>query len=145
MTTAIELGGSTIKSYHPGKDIDGNFQTRIKIYGKSGETCPICGATYRFIKVGGRGTTFCPRCQQKRGAPLLVGITGKIASGKSSLLEAFKDAGYDVLSSDAVVAELYKSNDVANKIEQLLKIKFPGYPVVRMQFRGHRFDPWLGN
>ena len=31
---AIEMGGSTIKSYHPGKDIDGNFQTRIKIYGK---------------------------------------------------------------------------------------------------------------
>ena len=33
---AIEMGGSTIKSYHPGKDIDGNFQTRIKIYGKEG-------------------------------------------------------------------------------------------------------------
>ena len=34
---AIEMGGSTIKSYHPGKDIDGNFQTRIKIYGRSGD------------------------------------------------------------------------------------------------------------
>ena len=137
LTTAIKLGGSTIKSYHPGKDIDGNFQTRIKIYGKSGETCPICGATFRFIKVGGRGTTFCPKCQQKRGAPINVGITGKIASGKSSLLEAFKDAGHDVLSSDAVVAELYKSNEVANKIEQLLKIKFPGKGVDKDILREH--------
>ena len=137
LTTAIELGGSTIKSYHPGKDIDGNFQTRIKIYGKSSEICPICGATYRFIKVGGRGTTFCPKCQLKRGAPLNVGITGKIASGKSSLLEAFKNAGYDVLSSDAVVAELYKSGDVANKIEQLLKIKFPGEGVDKDVLREH--------
>ena len=137
LTTAIKLGGSTIKSYHPGKDIDGNFQNRIKIYGKSGETCPICGATFRFIKVGGRGTTFCPKCQQKRGAPINVGITGKIASGKSSLLEAFKDAGYDVLSSDAVVAELYKSNEVANKIEQLLKIKFSGEGVDKDILREH--------
>ena len=31
LNIAIEMGGSTIKSYHPGKDIDGNFQTRIKI------------------------------------------------------------------------------------------------------------------
>ena len=137
LTTAIKLGGSTIKSYHPGKDIDGNFQTRIKIYGKSGETCPICGAAFRFIKVGGRGTTFCPKCQQKRGAPINVGITGKIASGKSSLLEAFKNAGYDVLSSDDVVAELYRRNDIANKIEQLLKIKFPSEGVDKDILREH--------
>ena len=137
LTTAIELGGSTIKSYHPGKDIDGNFQTRIKIYGKSGELCPICGATFRFIKVGGRGTTFCPKCQLKHGEPLNVGITGKIASGKSSLLEAFKNAGYEVLSSDDVVKELYQKNDVANVIEKTLKIKFPGEGVDKDILREH--------
>ena len=90
LNIAIQMGGSTIKSYHPGKDIDGNFQTRIKIYGKEGESCPTCGHTYRFIKVGGRGTTFCPICQRKKGAPHNIGLTGKIASGKSTVLDIYK-------------------------------------------------------
>ena len=137
LTTAIKLGGSTIKSYHPGKDIDGNFQTKIKVYGKAGELCPNCKATFRFIKVGGRGTTFCPRCQLKYGEPINVGITGKIASGKSTLTEAFKNAGYDVFSSDEEVAKLYQRNDVANVIEKTLKIKFPGDVVDKNILREH--------
>ena len=124
LNIAIEMGGSTIKSYHPGKDIDGNFQTRIKIYGKAGETCPKCGKTYRFIKVGGRGTTFCPSCQQKVGAPINVGLTGKIASGKSTFLEVCKKNNIATLSSDAVVHELYQKQDVINNVEKLLKIRF---------------------
>ena len=126
---AIEMGGSTIKSYHPGKDIDGNFQTRIKIYGKDGETCPICGATYRFIKVGGRGTTFCPVCQRRYAKSLSVGVTGKIGSGKSEILEEFNAKGYSIISSDQIVKELYQKEEVASKIEKLLRIKFPGSTV----------------
>ena len=137
LNTAIELGGSTIKSYHPGKDIDGNFQTRIKIYGNRGEECPICHSTYRFIKVGGRGTTFCPKCQMKVGAPLLVGITGKIASGKSTLLNEFALAGYPTLSSDEVVKKLYLKEEVARKIEQLLGISFNGNVVDKAILRTH--------
>ena len=113
---AIVSGGSTIKSYHPGKDIDGNFQTRLLIYGKGGEECPNCNSIYRFIKVGGRGTTFCPTCQPYHGKQLKVAIFGKIASGKSEVLNIFKENGYLTLSSDAVVKELYKRKDVAKKI-----------------------------
>ena len=118
------MGGSTINSYHPGKDIDGNFETRIKIYGKEGETCPICGHTYRFIKVGGRGTTFCPTCQQKKGAPINIGLTGKIASGKSLALSLFNKLGASTISSDEIVKELYEKEEVAHLIEKTLKIKF---------------------
>ena len=124
LNIAIEMGGSTIKSYHPGKDIDGSFQTRIKIYGKQGETCPICKSTYRFIKVGGRGTTFCPKCQMKRGAPLLVAITGKIASGKSTLLNEFKKAKILTLSCDDIVEALYKTKSIIKEIEILMNINF---------------------
>ena len=137
LTTAISLGGSTIKSYHPGKDIDGNFQTRIKIYGKANETCPNCGATFRFIKVGGRGTTFCPRCQIKVGAPLNVAITGKIASGKSLLLNECKKAGFAILSSDQIVNDLYKKPHISKRIEELLKIKFPKDTVDKNVLRNH--------
>ncbi len=118
------MGGSTIKSYHPGKDIDGNFQTRIKIYGKAGETCPNCGHTFRFIKVGGRGTTFCPTCQRKVGAPINVAITGKIASGKSLATSILKELGASTLSSDEIVNKLYQDEKIAYLIEKSLGIKF---------------------
>ena len=125
LSLAIDSGGSTIKSYHPGKDIDGNFQTRLKVYGKAGELCPMCKShQFRFIKVGGRGTTFCPGCQKKLGAPINVAITGKIASGKSTASEIFLDHGYPVLSSDKVVEELYKTSELTNKIEKAFSIKF---------------------
>ena len=39
LTEAIKAGGSTIKSYHPGKDISGEFQTKLLAYGRKGEKC----------------------------------------------------------------------------------------------------------
>ena len=122
LNNAIKAGGSTIKSYHPGKDIDGNFQTSLVAYGKGGEKCPLCGATMRFKKVGGRGSTYCPKCQIKKGASLKVAIYGKIASGKSSVLEAFKANNIPVISSDEIVHELYKKEDVISKIQALLNM-----------------------
>ena len=120
---AIAAGGSTIKSYHPGKDISGEFQTKLLAYGRNGQKCVSCHAFMRFIKVNGRGTTFCPRCQIKRGAPLKIAIVGKIASGKSTVLEEFEKANYFTISSDQIVHELYKKNDVQNFIKKRLKIK----------------------
>lgn len=137
LSIAIEMGGSTIKSYHPGKDIDGNFQTRIKIYGRSGEVCPTCGHEYRFIKVGGRGTTFCPVCQMKKGAPINIGLTGKISSGKSTALDLYKELGAATLSSDEIVKELYEKEEVATLIEKTLKIKFVSNKVDKGVLRNH--------
>ncbi len=137
LSIAIEMGGSTIKSYHPGKDIDGNFQTRIKVYGRSGEICPTCGHTFRFIKVGGRGTTFCPLCQLKKGAPINIGLTGKIASGKSVALNIFKELGAATISSDEIVKDLYQKKEIASLIEKNLHLKFKGNVVDKEQLRNH--------
>ena len=126
LNEAIDAGGSTIRSYHPGKDIDGNFQASLKAYGKNGQKCVVCHTNMRFIKVNGRGTTFCPRCQIKRGAPLKIAIVGKIASGKSAVSNIFKDKGYLVLSSDAIVHELYKKEEVRALISKKLKIESSG-------------------
>ena len=123
LNEAIIAGGSTIKSYHPGKDIDGNFQTSLKAYGKNGQKCVVCHTNMRFIKVNGRGTTFCPHCQIKRGAPLKVAIVGKIASGKSCVLEVFEQAGYLCLSSDQIVHELYERKDIQEKIIKKFKLQ----------------------
>ena len=123
LNEAIVAGGSTIKSYHPGKDINGNFQTSLKAYGRNGQKCVVCHTNMRFIKVNGRGTTFCPHCQIKKGAPLKIALVGKIASGKSAVLNIFKDAGYLCLSSDAIVHELYQKPEIRAKIIKRFKLK----------------------
>lgn len=50
-----------------------------------------------------------------------IGITGSIATGKSTLLAAFEKAGVPIFSADAAVAELYAGDAVA-PVEAL----FPG-------------------
>ena len=53
-----------------------------------------------------------------------IGITGSIATGKSTVLKAFADLGVPVFSADAAVAELYAGAAVA-PVEAL----FPGVAV----------------
>lgn len=38
------------------------------IYGRKGTPCPRCRTTLARIEIGGRTTTFCPGCQQRRKA-----------------------------------------------------------------------------
>ena len=35
----------------------------LRVYGKSGEPCPVCGETLLRIVLGGRSSVFCPHCQ----------------------------------------------------------------------------------
>ena len=140
MKRAIEMGGSTIKSYHPGKDIDGNFQNELKIYGKAGEICPECGHQFRFITTNGRGTTFCPVCQSKLGTPINVALTGKIASGKSVVLNIFKENGYYTISTDEIVKDLYEQKDVTQQIEKMFNLSFMEDKVNKDILRQHLID-----
>ena len=61
---AIKDGGSTVKSYHSGNGVDGLFQQHLMVYGKKGELCARCGTVIEKIRLKGRGTCFCPRCQK---------------------------------------------------------------------------------
>lgn len=121
---AIESGGSTIKSYHPGKNIDGKFQVNLKAYGKYGEACPNCGTSLRFIKVSGRGTTFCPNCQEKLGKPIKIALIGKVAAGKSTVLETFKAYGADIICCDEIIEKLYSKTEIACDIGRLFNLTF---------------------
>ena len=124
LKNAIKLGGSTIKSYHPGKDVDGNFQTKLLCYGKKDEECPRCHHHFRFLKINGRGTTYCPYCQKKKSTPFIVGIYGKISSGKSTALNILKKDNYKVFSADECVKQLYKNRKVIEKINEIAHSNF---------------------
>ncbi|RXI98517.1 DNA-formamidopyrimidine glycosylase [Anaerobacillus alkaliphilus] len=62
---AIDLGGSSVKSYVNGQGEMGMFQQQLFVYGRKGEPCKACGTAIEKIVVGGRGTHFCPKCQKK--------------------------------------------------------------------------------
>lgn len=104
LNEAIHEGGSTVSSYHPEAGVDGKFQLHLSAYGKKGSPCPICASTMRKDFVHGRGTTYCPRCQK---VCLRVGIYGKIASGKSTVLSYFRKKGYPTFSCDEEIRDLY--------------------------------------
>ncbi|MGM8215574.1 DNA-formamidopyrimidine glycosylase [Bacillaceae bacterium W0354] len=63
LDNAIEHGGSSIRSYLNSLGEIGMFQLQIAVYGKEGELCDHCQTEIAKIKVGGRGTHFCPNCQ----------------------------------------------------------------------------------
>ena len=61
---AIKLGGTTIKSFTSSEGVHGLFQNELLVHGKKDDVCPNCGSCITKIKVGGRGTYYCERCQK---------------------------------------------------------------------------------
>ena len=69
LRTAIERQGSTLRDYAlPGGEY-GSMQNEFRAYGRGGEPCARCGTLLARIVVGGRTTTFCPRCQPDPDVP----------------------------------------------------------------------------
>ncbi|ASJ89384.1 MAG: formamidopyrimidine-DNA glycosylase [Candidatus Malacoplasma girerdii] len=60
---AIKFNGTTVFSFKFAMNHSGGFQKYLKIYGHDKEPCPVCGTIINKIKVNGRGTHFCPKCQ----------------------------------------------------------------------------------
>jgi len=63
LTEAIAAGGSSFRDYRDAYGAMGAFQNKFSVYGKAGQPCPGCGQTLARMKVAGRTSTFCPRCQ----------------------------------------------------------------------------------
>lgn len=63
---AIREGGTTIRSYTSDLGVTGRFQNELYVHCREGERCSICGDKIVKIKVGGRGTYYCPSCQKEK-------------------------------------------------------------------------------
>lgn len=61
---ATELGGTTIYTYESQEGVHGRFQNELLVHTKVGKPCPVCNNTIEKIKVGGRGTYVCFKCQK---------------------------------------------------------------------------------
>ncbi|MEE9316212.1 MAG: DNA-formamidopyrimidine glycosylase [bacterium] len=64
LNKAIDYKGSSFSSYVDAQGRRGSFHSRLRVYGRVGESCIKCKTPLEFIRLAGRGTTFCPKCQK---------------------------------------------------------------------------------
>ena len=65
MDASINSGGSTMKTYVKADGTKGDYlQKFAKVFRREGEPCERCGEEIEKIKVAGRGTHICPKCQK---------------------------------------------------------------------------------
>jgi formamidopyrimidine-DNA glycosylase len=63
---SIKMMGTTVISYAGVDGASGSFQRMLRVYGREGEPCGVCGARIVRQKMGARSAHFCPRCQRLR-------------------------------------------------------------------------------
>jgi len=66
MRQSVSVGGSTArdKKYLKPDGTSGQNQFFFRVYQRKGEPCLKCGTKIEYLKIGGRGTFFCPKCQK---------------------------------------------------------------------------------
>jgi formamidopyrimidine-DNA glycosylase len=61
---AIRDRGSSVNNFVAPDGSLGRYQERHAVYQRQGEACPRCRSPIERIRLQGRGTHFCPRCQR---------------------------------------------------------------------------------
>jgi formamidopyrimidine-DNA glycosylase len=62
---AIKLQGTTFRFYIKPDESKGSYQDEFLVYQRKDEKCLRCKSKIKYIKIGGRGSFYCPRCQNK--------------------------------------------------------------------------------
>jgi len=60
----IDDRGTSVDDYLDLFGQPGKHEQNLQVFRKDGQTCPRCRSIIKKIKVGGRGTHFCPQCQK---------------------------------------------------------------------------------
>lgn len=56
--------GTTFRNYQDADGQMGNNKDYLLVYGRKGRPCKKCGGPLKQIRVGGRGSVYCPHCQK---------------------------------------------------------------------------------
>ena len=64
LKSGIKDRGTSVDTYVDFFGLPGQHEQNLKVFRKDGEPCPRCNTLIRKIRVGGRGTHFCPICQK---------------------------------------------------------------------------------
>lgn len=60
---AISCRGTTFSDWRDLFGAKGENQEHLQVYGRAGSACKRCGSLVQRMKLGGRGTFYCPECQ----------------------------------------------------------------------------------
>jgi formamidopyrimidine-DNA glycosylase len=64
LADAIDREGTTFRDYQMVTGESGRNASFLTAYGRGGLPCPRCGTLLRKVVIGGRGTTYCAKCQR---------------------------------------------------------------------------------
>ncbi len=80
---SIELGGTTLRDYQNLTGVNGDYQNAAMVYGREKEGCHQCGSSIERVKLAGRSSHFCPKCQP---------VSNTIRRAHEAAAQALKDA-----------------------------------------------------
>ena len=63
MREAIKVGGTTFRNFKDTGGRAGNFTAKLQVFAREGEPCLKCNTPIKKIRLAGRGTHYCPNCQ----------------------------------------------------------------------------------
>lgn len=115
---AVESRGSSLRDYLDANRERGSYQDQWSVYQQTGKPCVHCGTLIERIKVAGRSSHYCPSCQTLKNdtQPRIIGITGGIASGKSTVVSYLHDLGATIVDADEISRSLTVKNGPAVSI-----------------------------
>lgn len=64
LAAAIEAGGTTLRDFMRNDGEPGYFSQKLKVYGREGEACEVCGGAITMKVIGQRSSFFCGKCQR---------------------------------------------------------------------------------
>jgi formamidopyrimidine-DNA glycosylase len=62
---AVQLQGTSFRDYVDIEGRPGHYESRLRVYQRTGKPCPRCGRPIRRIVIAGRSSHFCPCCQPR--------------------------------------------------------------------------------
>ncbi|MGE0134223.1 MAG: bifunctional DNA-formamidopyrimidine glycosylase/DNA-(apurinic or apyrimidinic site) lyase [Dehalococcoidia bacterium] len=65
LTDSLSDRGSSFSDYRDGLGAEGLHHVRVHVFRRDGQPCERCGSTIAKVRVAGRGTHYCPRCQRR--------------------------------------------------------------------------------
>ena len=65
LSEAMGNRGSSFRDYVDVEGEMGEHQLHVRVFRRTDQPCLKCGTPIRRVKLGGRSTHFCPRCQKK--------------------------------------------------------------------------------
>ena len=85
----------------------------LNVYGQTGNPCGRCGTPIVKTKVAQRGRTFVLSAKiacEVQQMSFVLGVTGGIATGKSTAVAHFRSLGLPIIDADIIAREVVEPN-----------------------------------